>query len=243
MSHYALSLGAGVNSTALTLLALGEKLPLDEVVFADTGSEKPETYAYLEKWIVPYLAEKHVPYSVVRAKDTLAERCIRGRTIPDRRYRWSTRDYKIRPIYKHLKPHAPVVVYLGIAFDEAYRVKPEHQVDWVKREWPLIDRRLTRADCEKIILSKGWPVPPKSGCFFCPFSRIGEWRKLWRDHPDLFQEAVRIDKNGSKYPEFTLVKGTLEALGRRFEREAKAAREQNSLDQYGEEECEGFCMT
>ena len=41
MTHYALSLGAGVNSTAMLLLATKEGLPLDEVVFADTGAEKP----------------------------------------------------------------------------------------------------------------------------------------------------------------------------------------------------------
>jgi 3'-phosphoadenosine 5'-phosphosulfate sulfotransferase (PAPS reductase)/FAD synthetase len=51
MTHTALSLGAGVNSTALLILIEREGLQLDEVVFADTGSERPETYEYIKEWI------------------------------------------------------------------------------------------------------------------------------------------------------------------------------------------------
>lgn len=237
--YHVLSLGAGVNSTALLHILLDRSMPLDEVVFADTFAEKPETYAYLEKWIVPFLSSSGIPYTCVAAKETLIERCLRGHTIPDRRYRWSTRDYKIRPIEKHLKPRAPVVTYLGIASDEAQRVKPA-RVPWNTHSWPLVDLGMTRADCEKLILSKGWPVPPKSGCFFCPFNRIGEWRELLRTHPDLFQRAVEIEKNGSRYPEFALVDGGLQKLRRRFESEER----QRKMDQYqGDEECTGYCMS
>ncbi len=239
---YALSLGAGVNSTALLLLAVRDGFPLDEVVFANTGAEKPETYAYLQERIVPFLRAKGIAYREVRAKETLIDRCIRGHTIPDRRYRWSTRDYKIRPIYKHLKPKAPVVCYLGIAYDEAHRVKQEHQVDWLRREWPLIDAKMTRTDCVKLIESEGWPIPPKSGCWFCPFQKVGEWRDLLRDHPELYRRAIEIEKNGSKYPEFALIDGGLTKLRDRFRKEERAANEQSSLDGYIEE-CEGFCLT
>lgn len=38
--------GAGVNSTAMLLLWLGEAKPLDYVVFSDTGGERPETLAW-----------------------------------------------------------------------------------------------------------------------------------------------------------------------------------------------------
>lgn len=211
------------------------------MVFADTGAEKPETYAYLDEWILPFLQEKGLLYTRVAAKETLIERCMRGHTIPDRRYRWSTRDYKIRPINKHLKPKAPVTVYLGIAFDEVHRMKPAWE-PWLTREYPLIDRQINRKECEKIIQSQSWPVPPKSGCWFCPFQRIGEWRSLHQDHPDLFEMAVKVEKNGSKYPEFALVDGTLEKLRLRFKGEQQAAKEQKTLADY-QDECEGYCFT
>ena len=221
---------------------IDQELPLDEIVFADTGAEKPDTYAYLEKWIKPFLSDMGVRFVTVRAKETLLERCLRGHTIPDRRYRWSTRDYKIRPIYKHLKAYAPVVCYLGIAFDEIHRVKQENSVSWILRDWPLIDRKMNRADCVKLIESKGWPVPVKSGCWFCPFSSLADWNRLWKSQPDLYEKAVAIEKNGSKYPRFTLVEGGLERLRDRFVREEKAAREQSSLDLY-QDECSGYCFT
>ena len=41
---HVLSLGAGVNSTALLIYLVKNRMPLDYVVFADTGNEMPETY-------------------------------------------------------------------------------------------------------------------------------------------------------------------------------------------------------
>ncbi len=251
MMHHIFSLGAGVNSTAMLHVVIDEGLPLDEVVFADTGAEKPETYAYIGKWILPLLMEHGISYTRVAAnyngaEDTLIARCMRGHTIPDRLYRWSTRDFKIRPIYRHLgipgpktrRPPAETwVMYLGIAYDEIHRMKDAPE-PWVRREWPLIDRKITRQGCIEIIERKSWPVPPKSGCFFCPFASLQEWRWLREEHPELWEEARRIEENGSKYPQFSLVRGTLAGLEKRFSSEAS----QTKLERY-EEECEGFCFT
>lgn len=237
LPYHALSLGAGVNSTALLHLIVDEGLPLDDVVFADTSAEKPETYAYLKEQIIPFLQANGIPYHRVAAKETLIERCMRGHTIPDMRYRWSTRDYKIRPIEKHLKPHAPVVVYLGIAYDEAHRMKPSRK-DWVTHAWPLVDRGIDRVGCEEIIKAKGWPVPAKSGCYFCPFSRLSEWRGLYHDHPNLWVQAIEIEENCSKFPNFSLVPGGLRRLGGRFRGEDS----QKVLEAF-EDECGGYCFT
>lgn len=64
---------------------------------------------------------------------------------------------------------------------------------WKKREYPLIDLRLSRDACHGIIQEAGLPVPPKSSCFFCPFKRPSEWIELKRRRPDLFQRAVDIE--------------------------------------------------
>jgi len=75
MTKYILSYGGGVNSTALLFLLKDLDYPLDEVIFADTGAELPETYQYLEKiqnfcedsemTIVRILAEKVKVYEKV----------------------------------------------------------------------------------------------------------------------------------------------------------------------------------
>lgn len=38
------------------------------------------------------------------------------------------------------------------------------------------------------------PVPPKSSCFFCPFHKETAWEDLARDHPDLFDKSVALEK-------------------------------------------------
>lgn len=64
---------------------------------------------------------------------------------------------------------------------------------WKRREYPLIELRLSRDACHRIIEEAGLPVPPKSSCFFCPFKRPNEWINLKRERPDLFGRAVEIE--------------------------------------------------
>lgn len=255
-----MGLGAGVNSTALLHVLIDRSYPLDEVIFADTGAEKSETYEYIAKWIEPYLQEKGIPYTEVRQiRRTLTERCISSHVIPDKRYRWSTRDFKIRPIEKHIRPKAPVHMYLGIAFDEIHRMKPSPR-KYITNSWPLIDLKITREECERIIRAKGWPVPVKSGCWFCPFQSQKDWAWLLKNHPYQYEMAIFLEKNGQKYPNFLLREGGLEKLREKLVKMERRARDENIL--YGrqttlldiiverrevvaaaEEECSGYCMT
>lgn len=242
MTHHVLSLGAGVNSTALLHVLVDRRMPLDEVVFADTGAEKSETYEYIENRIKPFLADRGIPYATVKAKTLLIERCLQGHTVPDRRFRWSTRDMKVNPIKRYLKPKAPITTYLGIAYDEIHRVRTSG-VDWIMNQYPLVDLKITRLGCVKIIADHGWDVPVKSGCFFCPFNGKREWFWLWKNHRDQFEFAKKLEKNGSKYPNFALVNETLEELEKQFPRMLRneaieAEFTQTTLD----DECSGYCM-
>jgi 3'-phosphoadenosine 5'-phosphosulfate sulfotransferase (PAPS reductase)/FAD synthetase len=77
---HAISLGGGLNSTAMTLLLLEQKKPIDYILFADTGEEKPETYQFI-KIFDKYLKDKHslsitVVSQIVDGKpQTLSEYC------------------------------------------------------------------------------------------------------------------------------------------------------------------------
>ena len=46
---YVLSYGGGVNSSALFFYITEKKMPLDIVIFADTGEESKETYDAVER--------------------------------------------------------------------------------------------------------------------------------------------------------------------------------------------------
>ena len=64
--------------------------------------------------------------------------------------------------------------------------------------------KINRRGCKKIIKDFGLKVPVKSGCFFCPFTKMTNWKRLQLRHPDLFQKAIELEENGRKFPEFTI---------------------------------------
>ena len=84
--------GAGVDSTAMLIGLRDRHVPVALILFADTGSEKPETYAYLPI-IQDWLAQSGMPPVTVlkrnspRAGDTsLHGECIRKRVLPSLAY-------------------------------------------------------------------------------------------------------------------------------------------------------------
>lgn len=198
--HHILSYGGGVNSVALMILLIQEGLPLDGVVFADSGGEVPETYTYLDI-AREYLAPHRVELTVVSKTGlNLYDTCWKREVIPSTLWRWSTRDAKVTPILRHYRSlGGHVNQYLAIARDEAHRMK-DSRVEYVTNLYPLIERKLTRDDCVSIITEAGLPLPPKSACFFCPFSSHERWRWLHHEHPDLFEKAVALEEHGKHFP-------------------------------------------
>lgn len=202
-ARYVLSYGGGVNTVALMILLMQENLPLDEVVFADTGGEVPETYDYLDVTRA-YLAQSGVPFKTVQTRkrgdlDLYANSWSR-RVIPSALWRWSTRDFKVIPIHRYYRSlGVHVNQYMGIAYDEVERMK-DSRVPFVTNLYPLIDRRITRSDCVNIIEAAGLPVPVKSGCFFCPFNNLERWRWLHSTHPDLYLRAIELEENSKHFP-------------------------------------------
>ncbi len=198
--RHVLSFGGGVNSVALMVVLLREGLPFDEAVFADTGGEVPETYQYLEI-AKQYLANHEIPLTEVSKRGrSLYDTAWDRRVFPSAIWRWSTRDFKITPIQRHYRSlDVHINQYLAIAWDEVHRMK-DSRVDYVTNLYPLIDRRLTRADCVDIIQEAGLPIPQRSSCFFCPFNSVDRWRWLYETHPDLFDKAIALEENSKHFP-------------------------------------------
>lgn len=83
------SWGAGVDSTAMLVAMKREGVTPDRILFADTGGEKPETYAYVD-YIEPWLASWGAP-PVTRVMKkpsprvsytTLEGNCLDNETLP-----------------------------------------------------------------------------------------------------------------------------------------------------------------
>jgi len=181
MNRY-LSFGAGVNSVALLLL-LKEQGEDFETIFVDTGVELPETYQYLD-----YLKSKGFEITILKPKvkgkngkfyDNLYEYCWDHKFLPSCIYRWCTHRFKLMPIWEYVKK--PCIMYLGISYDERHRIFKRKYYDkrakGIKLEYPLIERKITRHDCIKIIKQHNLKIPERSGCWLCPFQ--SKERLLW----------------------------------------------------------------
>lgn len=214
-----LSLGAGVQSTTIALMmAAGEIAPADRAVFADTQSEPASVYTHLE-WL-----RAQLPFQVdVVTAGNLGDEILgaaRGNGRNDARppfyvkngngtrgilRRQCTGDYKIDVIRKHVRgllgvkrgARVPktkhVTQIIGISRDEAGRMRVS-QDKWQTNEYPLVDLRMTRWDCEQWLRRHGFSIPSKSACVFCPYRRIGEWRRMRDESPADFAKAVEIDE-------------------------------------------------
>lgn len=262
-----LSLGAGVQSTTIALMmAAGEIPACDRAIFADTQSEPAAVYKHLE-WLVHQLP---FPVDVVTAGNLGAEilATSRGERRSDARppfyvknpdgsrgilRRQCTGDYKIDIIRKHVRElmgvekgrRVPadkhVTQVIGISLDEDGRMKISRD-KWQSNEYPLVDRRMTRWDCEQWLRRSGFPLPSKSACVFCPYRRVSEWRKLRDEAPEDFARAVEIDR-AIRAPGYGRLVGEcyLHDSMKPLEEVDLSTDAENGQPNLWDDECEGMC--
>ena len=205
-------MGAGVQTSAMLIKYYKE---YDYIIFADTGDELPETYEYIEKYLKPFCEEHNANWITVRHPkyDSLMDWSMDKKILPMRSTRQCTKEFKVFPIQRFVRKHGarirdPCIMDIGFSIDESHRLgNDKHTPKYIKKNYPLLDDKLSRKDCEKIITDFGWPIPAKSGCDFCPFKRWSEFKKLWQERPERFKEVVAMEKNDRGYPNHTLKDG------------------------------------
>jgi hypothetical protein len=212
-----LSWGAGLQSTTLAVMsALGELEKLDYVLFADTGNERQATYQIVE-WYTPWLEARGINVEIIRGGNIIKQGMEEHVHIPF----WSatggplkrqcTRNFKIRPIKRRIRelmgyhrsvppnPQGQVEQWIGFSWDEAERMKGSEVAYLVKRH-PLLEKRMTRADCTKRLQDHGLPVPIKSACVICPYRQASEWVEMREEVPAEFDQAVAFDEQNRHNP-------------------------------------------
>ncbi|MGZ2501774.1 hypothetical protein EHI47_11570 [Rhizobium leguminosarum] len=216
-----LSMGAGVQSTTLALMAAhGEIGPMpDCAIFADTESEPAAVYEQVE-WlqsgnVLPFpihtvtagslkkeIEEASIGLNGMSARPPFFVKSKKGKLGQVNRQ--CTQDYKIDPIRKMQRqllgftprkriPDALVEVWIGISTDEVVRAGASWE-NWSTNRYPLLEMRMSRQDCEAWLTKNGYPVPMKSACNFCPYRSDFEWRLLRDRDPVAFAEACAIDE-------------------------------------------------
>lgn len=209
-----ISLGAGVQSTTMALMATkGEITPMpDCAIFADTQWEPRHVYEHLN-WL-----EGVLPFPVYRVTaGNIRDNAIKGQNLSGHSYqdipwhskkglgkRQCTKHYKIVPLEKKQRdllgykprqriPEKSAEVWIGISTDEIQRMKDPRN-KWQVNRWPLIEQRMSRQDCLRWMRDNNYPQPPKSSCIGCPYKTSKQWREMRDSDPQSWSDAVFVDE-------------------------------------------------
>lgn len=219
-----LSLGAGIQSTTLLLMAAhGEIERPDIVIFADTGTEPPKVYEHI-RWLSSSQVQ---PFEIVHVsagdigvdiREQVAGRSVKvggrapsapffavgrdGNAAPIRRQ--CTGHYKLEPInaecrrrlgFKPRQRIPALSVEMMIGISTDEVIRAgAAQEGWIVNRYPLLEHRMSRGDCEEWLRRHEYPVPMKSACSFCPYRTNAEWRRLRDNDPEGWAVACEIDE-------------------------------------------------
>lgn len=209
-----ISLGWGVQSfTLAAMAALGELPPVDAAIHADTTHERQATYQFAARW-APWLEARGVRVVTVR-DPSVAPVALpgRGTMIPAHTRkpngdqgqlgRTCTNRWKIAPMRAWLRAEltrrgskqatGAVEQWIGISLDEFQRMRTS-DVQYIMHRYPLVDRRMTRADCIAWLQAHDLEVPGKSACVFCPFHNTATWQELKRAGGPDWDRAILLDQ-------------------------------------------------
>ncbi|GAA4671783.1 hypothetical protein GCM10023347_27200 [Streptomyces chumphonensis] len=212
-----LSLGAGVQSTALLLLAAEGVLPrLDGAIFSDTGWEPEQVYVHLERLEKEVATPAGIPVYRVSAGNIHTDAldpAHRFASMPlfvkngdgsvGMIRRQCTDEYKLKPIKRQVRTllgypagRLPRGLFaeqwVGISCDEFTRAK-DSGIGYALNRHPLLELGWSRTDCLRFLARRGWQSTPKSACVGCPFHSNAQWRQM-RDHqPTEWAAAVAFD--------------------------------------------------
>lgn len=193
----------GKDSTAMLLMMLDKGIPVDYVIFCDTGKEFPQMYDHISK------VEQFIDFPITRLK---AEKSYdywmfdhvktKGKHIGERGYgwatmgiRWCTSNLKKRVADKFLKSLGECVEYIGIAFDEPKR----HERKATNVIHPLYDWQVKEAEALQYCYDRGFTWDglyehfKRVSCWCCPLKSIPELKMLYKCYPHLWTQLKDMD--------------------------------------------------
>ncbi len=202
--YHIVSLSGGKDSTAMLLMMVERKMPIDLILFCDTGLEFPAMYEHINK------LEESIGIPITRIKaDITFEYYLLDHPVAVRngnaprigygwagpRMRWCTSRMKTDVIAAYLRPlkkNYDIIQYVGIAADEAHRVKD--------RCYPLVDWGVTEKQALEYCYAKGfdfgglYELFGRVSCWCCPLQGLVELRALRTHFPELWTQLRAWDK-------------------------------------------------
>lgn len=205
------SYGGGTQSIAIAVLIAQGRLPKPDIaVIADTGREAQTTWDYLDKYVQPALDDIGVEIHVIphsfdgtgynyvdlyggKKKDTLlipafvGDGMLRG---------YCSTEWKRDPVRRYCRKQGVDggEMWIGFSTDELERCRIYKASDKWRQVYPLLDFRMSRYDCIAKVKHMGWPEPPKSACWMCPYRDDHGWKEMRHDQPRDYQKAVEFER-------------------------------------------------
>lgn len=204
------SCGGGTQSAAIAALIIQGMLPKpDLAVIVDTNREKQSTWDYFDSILKPQLSAAGLEVTVVdrskyatvdlyptTGKYVLLPMYTNQSGMVGKLSNYCSAEWKRDVISRWMREQGikQATNWIGISIDEMARVRTPRRA-WLRLRYPLIfDVPMRRQDCINLVLSMGWPEPPRSSCWMCPNMRDREWRDMKTHYPDDFQRAVQLER-------------------------------------------------
>lgn len=209
---YIASWSGGKDSTATIILAHEHGEPLDLIIFSEVmfdkniSGELPEHIDFIKNKCIPLFAEWGYETEILHADKTYMDcfnhRSVRGKNLGKKKgfvmsgHCDVQRDCKLKLIKTFLNSFdGEFNQYIGIALDEPKRLErlDGNKISLLEKygytEQMAVDL------CKKYdLLSPIYDFAPRGGCWFCPNARDCELRHLRKNHRDLWNRLLELEK-------------------------------------------------
>lgn len=191
MNHI-VALSGGKDSSAMALRLMEVEPRAYVFCYTPTGRELPEMLAHWER--LGCLLGR--PLLKIPGP-SLLDKIKQYQAMPNHRMRWCTREVKIEPFMTYVAGlPSPTTCYVGIRADEAGEREGTNWngLDGVTQDFPLVRWGWGLNQVKGYLVERGVEVPVRTDCDFCYHQRLGEWWRLWRQHPDRWLEGEALEE-------------------------------------------------